>query len=156
MQQGKEDTVVVRIDQSAAPKVGEELGSVYLAEGNQEVLGINTDQNGDAKAMYTDALMLILDHKRSPTAEVDATIVSEAKTVDRPSTIALDQNYPNPFNPTTTIPFELSQPMAINLELYDVLGRKIQTLIQNEFYGVGAHVIHFDVRALGGLYYYRF
>ena len=61
--------------------------------------------------------------------------------VDQPSTMVLDQNYPNPFNPTTTIPFELSQPMAINLELYDVLGRKIGLLIQNEFYGVGAHVI---------------
>ena len=95
---------------------------------------INTDQNGDAKAMYTDALMLILDRKRSPTVEVDATIVSSENLVDQPSTIALDQTIPT-FNPTTTIPFELSQPMAINLELYDVLGRKIQTLIQNEFAG---------------------
>ena len=46
--------------------------------------------------------------------------------------------------------------MAINLEVYDVLGRKIQTLLQNEFYGVGAHSIHFDAKGLSsGLYYYR-
>lgn len=154
--QGKEDTLVVRIDQNAAPKGWKELGSVYLGQGNHEVLRINTDQNGDAKVMYTDAFMLILDRKRSPTAEVAATIVSSEDITDQPNAIALNQNYPNPFNPTTTIPFELSQPMAISLEVYDVLGRKIQTLIQNEYYGVGAHTIHFNAQGLSsGLYYYR-
>ncbi|MEL0011702.1 MAG: T9SS type A sorting domain-containing protein, partial [Bacteroidota bacterium] len=99
---------------------------------------------------------LILDRKRSPTAEVAATIVSSEDITDQPNAIALNQNYPNPFNPTTTIPFVLSQPMAISLEVYDVLGRKIQTLIQNEYYGVGAHTIHFNAQGLSsGLYYYR-
>ena len=154
--QGKEDTLVVRIDQKSAPKGWMELGSVYLAEGNQRVLAIDTDQNGDSNAMYADAFMLILDRKRSPTAEVAATIVSNEQISDQPHSVALNQNYPNPFNPTTTIPFDLSEPMTINLEVYDVLGRKIQTLLQNEFYGVGAHSIHFDAKGLSsGLYYYR-
>ena len=42
--------------------------------------------------------------------------------------LKLYQNYPNPFNPETWIPFEISQPSTVRLEIYDVSGRRIQTI----------------------------
>ena len=39
------------------------------------------------------------------------------------------QNYPNPFNPTTTITYNLDQPGMVNLVIYDLLGRKVDTLV---------------------------
>jgi hypothetical protein len=46
-----------------------------------------------------------------------------------PEQFALYQNYPNPFNPTTVIEYELPVEAHVNLVIYDVLGRKIRTLV---------------------------
>ncbi|MGQ9805651.1 MAG: S8 family serine peptidase [Chlorobiales bacterium] len=46
-----------------------------------------------------------------------------------PSRYALHQNYPNPFNPTTVIRYDLPKASAVKLELFDVLGRKVATLV---------------------------
>jgi len=46
-----------------------------------------------------------------------------------PSTMVLEQNYPNPFNPVTTIRYETHHTSDVNLEIYDVLGRKVEELV---------------------------
>ena len=46
-----------------------------------------------------------------------------------PEAYALGQNYPNPFNPVTVIEYELPDDAYMNLAIYDVLGRKIRTLV---------------------------
>ncbi|MFA5834514.1 MAG: M64 family metallopeptidase [Bacteroidota bacterium] len=51
---------------------------------------------------------------------------------DFPSQYFLEQNYPNPFNPSTTIAFTLPSPSFVTLTIYDVLGKKIETLIAQE------------------------
>jgi type IX secretion system substrate protein len=72
----------------------------------------------------------------------------------------LAQNYPNPFNGTTTIPFELQKDGNVNITIYDVLGRKVKTLI-NKPYAFGKHTITWDgTDAKGndissGIYLYR-
>ncbi|MDX2127778.1 MAG: T9SS type A sorting domain-containing protein [Chloroherpetonaceae bacterium] len=69
----------------------------------------------------------------------------------------LSQNYPNPFNPTTTISFDLPQREAVIIELYDVLGRKISTLV-NETREAGRYSIFVNAGALrlsSGVYFYR-
>lgn len=72
-----------------------------------------------------------------------------------PQDYYLEQNYPNPFNPSTTIPYGLSETGPVQLEVYDILGRKIQTLVNSEQFA-GNYTIRFDAGSLAsGVYFYR-
>ena len=72
-----------------------------------------------------------------------------------PEQVTLDQNYPNPFNPITTIGYELKQSSRVNLAVYDLLGRKVATLV-NGFMPASAHTVQFDASNLAsGMYIYR-
>jgi len=50
-----------------------------------------------------------------------------------PESVVLYQNYPNPFNPNTTIPFQIEKASRVIIEVYNLLGEKINTLIDREF-----------------------
>ncbi len=52
--------------------------------------------------------------------------------VIKPVTYSLSQNYPNPFNPSTTLRYSIPNAGKVTLEIYNVLGQKIRTLLQNE------------------------
>ncbi len=67
----------------------------------------------------------------TPTAENGITSSNEA-VKEIPTSIALDQNYPNPFNPTTVIGYQLTKNSEVKLEIFDMLGRKVSTLINGE------------------------
>lgn len=54
-----------------------------------------------------------------------------------PDDYKLENNYPNPFNPSTVISFTLPLQKAVSLKVYDMLGREVATLINNEVYGAG-------------------
>jgi len=70
-----------------------------------------------------------------------------------PRKFELKQNFPNPFNPTTQIEYNLAQSVNVNLEIYDVLGRKVATLINNQRQAAGTHSINFDASKLSsGIY----
>jgi hypothetical protein len=65
------------------------------------------------------------------------------------------QNYPNPFNPTTIISYELPANDMVRLEIYDILGRKIETLL-SERQNAGNHSVPFNASNLSsGVYFYR-
>ncbi|RQW01861.1 T9SS C-terminal target domain-containing protein, partial [candidate division KSB1 bacterium] len=67
---------------------------------------------------------------------------------------ALWQNYPNPFNPTTTIEFALPKADKVKLTIYDILGRKIATLL-DERMEAGVHTVTFDAgKFSSGVYIY--
>ena len=57
---------------------------------------------------------------------------STARGTALPTDFALGQNYPNPFNPATVIPYHLQQPMLMRLEVFNVLGQHIATLVDGE------------------------
>ena len=72
-----------------------------------------------------------------------------------PSSYRLEQNYPNPFNPSTVIQYALPQPGAVRLNVYDMMGRKVATLVDGPK-AAGYHQVVFDARHLGsGAYVYR-
>ena len=49
-----------------------------------------------------------------------------------PTGYTLYQNYPNPFNPKTTIEYEVPEKSFVTIKIYDILGREVQTLVNNE------------------------
>lgn len=71
-----------------------------------------------------------------------------------PSDFVLKQNYPNPFNPSTTIEFTIKKESEVNLSIYDVLGRKVITLVKGNLQA-GTHEVYFDGQSISsGTYFY--
>ena len=72
-----------------------------------------------------------------------------------PEQFVLEQNYPNPFNPATKITFSLPRESKVTLEVFDLLGRRVATLV-NETVAAGYHTVEFRGESLGtGVYVYR-
>ncbi len=68
---------------------------------------------------------------------------------------SLSQNFPNPFNPSTIITYQLPAYSHVTLQVFDVLGRRVKTLV-NENQTMGNHDAIFDARGLAsGVYFYR-
>jgi hypothetical protein len=75
--------------------------------------------------------------------------------IGRPATYALHQNYPNPFNPATTVRFDVPGPSIVLLEVYNMLGEKVATLVDRET-AAGSHTVVWDASNMpSGLYLYR-
>ena len=72
-----------------------------------------------------------------------------------PQTFTLYQNYPNPFNPTTVISYELSKDSRVQLKIYDMLGREV-TMLADEQQPAGYYQKTFNAsRFASGVYIYR-
>ena len=72
-----------------------------------------------------------------------------------PNAYNLQQNYPNPFNPTTTIKYAIPRPGFVSLKVYDVLGKEVANLVNQEM-ATGYYSVDFDGSNLGsGVYFYR-
>ncbi|MDD3557075.1 MAG: T9SS type A sorting domain-containing protein [Melioribacteraceae bacterium] len=79
--------------------------------------------------------------------------VRELETI--PTKFELSQNYPNPFNPSTTIRFQVPQNESVSLKVFDVLGREVATLL-NDNLSAGSYEVNFDASNLAaGMYVYR-
>ncbi len=75
---------------------------------------------------------------------------------DVPKTFSLNQNYPNPFNPATKIRFEVPKTANVTLQVYDITGRVVATLINNESVTAGNKEIEFNAANIAsGIYFYR-
>lgn len=88
------------------------------------------------------------------------TAVREIKNQSLPQDYSLSQNYPNPFNPSTQIAFELPTRSKVRLAVYNVLGRRVATLV-NESLAAGRWETEWDgrsasgVQVASGIYFYR-
>ena len=77
-----------------------------------------------------------------------------------PDSYALSQNYPNPFNPTTEIAFDLPAAVKVNLSIFNVLGQRVVTLV-DERLDAGNHTVTWNSTNSGGntvssgIYFYR-
>ena len=72
-----------------------------------------------------------------------------------PAVFALSQNYPNPFNPSTKISYQLPVEGLVRLEVYDIMGRTLTTLV-NEEKPAGQFTATFDAsKFTSGIYFYR-
>ena len=72
-----------------------------------------------------------------------------------PSRCYLSQNYPNPFNSSTTISYTLPHSCDVTIDIYDILGRKVETLVNDE-QPAGYHQVIWNADdAVSGIYFYR-
>jgi hypothetical protein len=78
-----------------------------------------------------------------------------------PKEFSLNQNYPNPFNPTTSIRFALPNAATVTLEVYNLLGSKVRTLLNGTMMNAAYHNVVWDGRddagaqVASGMYLYR-
>ncbi|RMF62898.1 MAG: T9SS C-terminal target domain-containing protein, partial [Calditrichaeota bacterium] len=102
-----------------------------------------TDPDG---GMAEDSLLVVV---QAPTS------VGSASSSQIPQRFVLSQNYPNPFNPGTRISFGLPEAAHVKLEVYNLLGQRVETLL-DERKPAGFHEVDFNARGLpGGVYFYR-
>ncbi len=97
------------------------------------------------------------DMSKTRTANLErGTITSnENEGLDQPAEFGLSQNYPNPFNPSTKIQFSLDEAAATQLTVYNMLGQKVATIV-NERLSAGSHTFNFEAGNLAsGIYIYR-
>ncbi|VAX17725.1 hypothetical protein MNBD_IGNAVI01-2988 [hydrothermal vent metagenome] len=82
-------------------------------------------------------------------------IITSIENVDSPQSFQLYQNYPNPFNPATTIKFSLQNAGKVELNIYNVLGQKIATLLSKSL-NAGTYQVNFNASNLpSGIYFYE-
>lgn len=83
-----------------------------------------------------------------------ATYIASSRTA--PEQFALEQNYPNPFNPTTTIGFKIHVSGFTSLKIYDMLGREIATVVNDNLEAGRSYSVNFDGSLLSsGIYFAR-
>ncbi len=99
---------------------------------------------------------VVLDPFNKILARFPGQSLTDVGSIDKsPETYSLLQNYPNPFNGMTKVVYHLSSPGLVSLELYDVLGRKIETLVHG-FQPSGLHEVSLNAGTLAsGVYICR-
>lgn len=94
-----------------------------------------------------------LDWETPPSYGVGTSV--DRSDLDSPNAYVLHNNYPNPFNPTTNISFSLPANEFVELSVYNVLGQKVATVL-NQQMTAGTHSVSFNARGLAsGVYIYQ-
>ena len=88
------------------------------------------------------------------------TDVADQPEQNLPATFTLSQNYPNPFNPSTHISYAIAEKTHVRLEVFNILGRRIATLVDKEQSAGDYHEVWTGTDAQGdpvasGIYFYR-
>ena len=105
---------------------------------------------GDTLYLFTSKGLSVFD-----TIRVHGLTVDVENTPNIPYNFSLSQNYPNPFNPNTKIRYSIADLSKVSLKIYDILGREIITLV-NEEKPVGQYEVNFNASNLAsGVYFYQ-
>jgi hypothetical protein len=108
---------------------------------------VNSEFNGSAA---NSALI----HMRMNACNAAATAIGD--TPVQPPKFALAQPYPNPLSTSATIPFELDEAGPVRITVYDVLGRRVATLLENEKRPAGPSQVQFNAERLAaGIYFVK-
>ncbi|MCL1827592.1 MAG: choice-of-anchor D domain-containing protein, partial [Candidatus Cloacimonetes bacterium] len=113
----------------------------------------------------TKSASVVITHNASETPVAiplagEGLFVAEEDSVELPKTTHLGNNYPNPFNPETTISFSLVKESYILLDIYNIKGQKVYTLVDNELSAGHHNIVWYGIDQNGnaqssGVYFYR-
>jgi probable HAF family extracellular repeat protein len=134
-----EDGIMTNLNQLIPPGSDWILESVSDINDAGQIVGTGEAPNGETHAFLLNPV----------TTDIDESVNNI------PKSILISQNYPNPFNAQTTIRYSLSETSNVSIEIYDILGRKLETLIQGER-SFGEHQVIWNAKdASSGIYYYK-
>ena len=138
-----------------------------IVSGDSVEVGVRTFVPGDAEDGDSDDLTFTATSAMDGTVFDSEVVTTTAKSSAAgewegivPGVFKLFQNYPNPFNPTTRIEFTLEQASEVRLDVYNVLGQRIKTLLEG-YLPNGSHEAEWDgttesgAKVSSGIYFYR-
>ncbi len=139
-------------------------GVVFHTEQARRISTVLTTQSDSAAVFTSTEMTTLFDENGQPSTlalgEINhnpVTVSVEVVTVGEeiPTGFELGTNYPNPFNAETVIPFGVPKASPVRIEVYDVLGRRVATLL-DETVAAGRHEVTWRVQALpAGVYLIR-
>jgi hypothetical protein len=138
----------VYVDQNEGSGEWVTVDSAYFSGGdNIELKILDSGENTPNAVLRADAVKFSF--------KKEITGVNHNAELIHPGKFELEQNYPNPFNPATTIKYSIPQKCLVTLKVYDILGRLITTLVNEEKYA-GEYEARFDGSNLSsGIYLYK-
>jgi hypothetical protein len=146
-------------DWMALHRFDEETGALHVVMAGVTPLG-SAGTVAELKLRMTDATAQMSIDGEATLNENGAAALGSVQVRQVPTEFALRQNYPNPFNPTTQIAFSLPEDARVLLEVYDVAGRLVQTLMSRD-QAAGVYRVQWDGRnqagqpVASGIYLYR-
>ncbi len=139
----EKDTATVIVNQSQYKDSWVSLGTFPFAKGDSGYVQLGDGSDSVGQAIIFDAIRWAY---QSPMAVNEISL--------HPLHFELSQNYPNPFNPSTRIQYSVSSSQNVTLKVFDVLGREVATLV-NEQKSPGAYEVQLDGSKLSsGIYFY--
>ncbi len=117
---------------------------------------LNTDSGRKYNLGNENEITIIPDKEKTSMLLVigDTRYINEQQEELLPKEITINPNYPNPFNPSTTLRFSLPEQTEVQVQVYNVLGQRVSTLINNETRQAGLHTVTFDgSQRASGMYF---
>ncbi|MCX8057325.1 MAG: M20/M25/M40 family metallo-hydrolase [Ignavibacteria bacterium] len=136
------DECLIKISSNGKP-----INVNLLSSNESEQIQLNYYSNGNS-------YKIVVSNNQKFALPSDVSYI-KVKKLSQPKEFVLSQNYPNPFNPKTTINFKLPEDAKVTLKVYDIHGRIVETLI-DENKNAGNHSINFDgSKYSSGIYFYE-
>ncbi len=133
----------------------------YVLPGSSEDITVTFDASELDEGQYLGSLNITSNDPAQSEIAVACTLtVREQTNLDDPLTavpteFALSQNYPNPFNPSTSFSYALPEDCHVRIEIFDILGRRIETLVDG-WQPAGNYSVSWNSEGRSsGLYFYR-